>query len=218
MVSDPTLAWALTVYFTATGVCSVAGLISSRRAVDRGSYLAHLLMSVSMAIMPWTWSMAVPTVLQVVVFTLAALWFVALMVFPAHGGAGSGHHGPLALGYHAAMMISMAWMSALMTITMPGGTADHSHEAGEMPGMAMPGMAMPNMTTPVAGTAGQQPVWAVVITFGFVAMFLAATVCFLVTLVRGAGPTVGAPLPPVIQALSSLVMAVGMGASFLLMS
>ena len=86
-----------------------------------------------------------------------------------------------------------------------------SHGAMPMPGMQPAGGSMTGLW--------QQPVWAVAVTLGFVALFAVATVWFLVDLARTpAGPRGAAPLSPLAQTLLNLVMAIGMGASFLVMS
>lgn len=216
MILDPVLAWALTTCFAATGAVSLAALLRSRAWADRGSYLAHLLMSVSMAIMPWPWAMAIPPLLQVLVFTSAALWYAGLAVLlpRTHAGPeGLDHHGRAGyLVYHAAMMAAMVWMAVLMTLLMGGSTSgDDAH---------MSGMDMGGMDASAGGIAGlwQQPPWAVAVTIAFVAMFATAAARFVVDLVRApATSPVAAPLSPVSQTLLNLVMALGMGASLLVM-
>lgn len=216
MIPDPALAWTFTAWFTVTGAVALVALLRSRTWADCGSYLAHVLMSVSMAIMPWSWSAAVTPLLQIVVFTVAAVWYVGLAVFRPHVHAGpeaAGHHsGPLLLAYHAAMMAAMVWMSALMTLMMGGsasGSGMHMH-GGDMAGMSS-GATMTGLW--------QQPVWAVVITLGFVGMFAVAAVWFVVELTTAPSSSRGsAPLSPIVQTLLNLVMAIGMGASFLVMS
>ncbi|MGH1525358.1 DUF5134 domain-containing protein [Leifsonia sp. L25] len=216
MIAEPALAWTFSAWFAGTGVIFLVALVHSRTWPDRGSYSAHVLMSLSMAIMPWTWSTSVPPLLQIVVFTVAALWYVGLAVFRprTHAGpeAGSHHVGPLLLAYHAAMMAAMVWMSALMTMTM-GGSTGGMRDSG---GMAMPGMEMSRDS--MAGL-WRQPGWVVTVTLGFVALFAAATVWFLVDLARARGGRRGsAPLSPLVQTLLNMVMAIGMGGSFLVMS
>lgn len=214
MIQDPALAWTVTVWFAATGAVSVIALLRSRSWPDVGSYLAHVLMSVSMAIMPWSWSMAVPAILQIVVFSAAALWYVGLAVFRprVHAGPeGGGHHsGPLLLGYHAVMMAAMVWMSALMTLMMGGSTAGG--------GMHMHGSMPMGATVSMTGL-WQQPIPVVAVTVAFVALFAAATVWFFVELLgMSPAPHGTAPLSPLVQTLLNLFMAIGMGASFLVMS
>ena len=215
MIPDPVLAWVFTVCFGATGVVSLVALVRSRTWTDRGSYFAHVLMSVSMAVMPWAWSMAIPALLQIVVFTAAALWYVGLAVLrpQTHAGPeGPGHHHRTGYRvYHGAMMAAMVWMSVLMTLMMGGGTSgDHMHDMG--------GMDRGGAGTAVMTGLWAQPVWAVIVTVAFVAMFVAAAVWFLVDLVRAPeGPTPTAPLSPIAQTLLNLVMAIGMAASFLVM-
>ncbi|UAJ81732.1 DUF5134 domain-containing protein (plasmid) [Leifsonia sp. ZF2019] len=216
MIPDPALAWTFTAWFTVTGAVALVALVRSRSRADRGSYLAHVLMSLSMAIMPWAWSTAVPPLLQIVVFTVAAVWYAGLAVFRPRVHAGpetGGHHsGPLLLSYHAAMMAAMVWMSALMTLMMGGSTSGpgmHMH-GGDMAGMAS-GASMTDLW--------QQPVWAVVITLAFVLLFAVATVWFLVELTSAPGSSRGTePLSPIVQTLLNFVMAIGMGVSFFVMS
>lgn len=216
MIHDPALAWTFTILFVATGLVSLVALLRSHAWSDRGSYLAHVVMSAAMAIMPWSWSMSIPALVQVVVFTIAALWYVGLAVLRPRTHAGpeaSRHHSSAGfLSYHAAMMAAMAWMSVLMTLMMGGSTSGtHAHVSG----MDMAGMDMSPQTII---ELWNQPAWVIVITVGFVALFAAATIWFLIELVRTPrSRLVRAPLSPLVQTLLNLFMAVGMGASFLVM-
>ncbi len=218
MIASPLLGWTFTVLFAATGVVTLVGAIRSRTWTDRGSYAAHVLMSIAMAIMPWSWSMAVPAIVQIVVFTAAALWYVALLLFAvdAHPGPDTVHHhgGGMLVGYHAVMMAGMVWMAALMSMMMGtdiSGSAEH-----DMSGTT----GMGDMSTTGSGDdLWAQPTWAVVVTLVFVLVFAVAAVVFFIELLRLPSSRRGAaPLSPLTGTLVNLAMSAGMGGAFLLMS
>lgn len=218
MIPDVVAAWAASIFFAALGALSLIALVRSSTWSDRISYLAHTLMSASMTIMPWGWSLSVPAILQVTVFTAAALWYLGLAVLQprtAAGPEGAGHRHHLGyLVYHAAMMSAMVWMALLMTLMMGGSTSGMTDgHMDHMPGMIDRGPSTASMTT-----LWQQPPGVIVITLAFVVMFIGAVIWFLVDLIRSPLTAArSAPLPATAQALLNLLMAAGMATSFLIM-
>lgn len=151
MITEPVLQWSITVLFAVTGLYSLFRIAIAHSGIDRSSNILHLLMSVSMLSMPWSWGMAVPMYWQMAVFGLAALWYLALSVLKptAEAGPGDGHHSSRGLLlYHAFMMASMVWMAFVMDRAMAGMSG-----GAEMPGMDMPGMDMSGMSVDSSWTA-----------------------------------------------------------------
>jgi hypothetical protein len=135
----------------------------SRRAVAVGSLL-HVLMSVAMISMFWSWGARIPVIAQVMVFTAAAAWFAGHAVFGA--GANPGGDG-YASWYHAGMMATMVWVAVAMTLvpgpfqgTGAGGTAVPS--GGGMAGMDMGG-GNPAVSMSAAGPPGKVSLFLAVI-------------------------------------------------------
>lgn len=81
MVVEPVGRWALSAVFAVAAACYLYGLT---RSDQRGPGLRlitddalHVLMAVAMIAMLWSWGSAIPVMAYVLVFTAAALWFVA---------------------------------------------------------------------------------------------------------------------------------------------
>jgi len=74
-----------------------------------------------MVAMPWPWVWVFPTILQITVFTLAALWYAFLVLFGSTAPSDPhGHHTSASvLRYHGGMMTAMVWMAVVMS---PGGS------------------------------------------------------------------------------------------------
>ena len=227
---DPSFAWILSVGFAVLGAVSLIAALRARGTADRISYGLHVLMSAGMVAMPWAWGMSIPVPLSVAVFTAASLWYAYQALFRPASAAGPGdghvHHGPVLLWYHAAMMAAMVWMAVLMSIMadLSGMGGDgHSAMAG-MSGMSG-GAPMAGMTdsAPTAGMSMADtvslPVWSIALSLAFVLLFAVAAVWYLVRLVRAPSgdPRAHPALPPVFDTLLSFLMAIGMGAGFLLM-
>ncbi|MCP1503139.1 putative membrane protein [Curtobacterium herbarum] len=160
----------LTVVFTATAVGYLGFTVRpGSTGVSRLSDVFHVLMSVAMLAMPWSWGMTLaPPVLQVIVFAAATLFYLVLTL--GHGPyGGHEHHGPggsgrLVVAYHVVMMAAMIVMGVMM-LPMASGTA-----------MSMPGMDM------TGGSGGLHAAWAgwTPIRWVLVVVFAAATVWLLV--------------------------------------
>ena len=180
-----TLSWTFTVVFTLTGVYSTVRLAELTSGIDRtGNRLAelsHLVMSLAMIAMAWAWTgdPSSPTgLLQIVVFGLFGIWFLARLTVP------EGDHSRANEGYHLVTNAAMVWMVAAMPQIMgaekPASDAAHH-------GMA--GMAMPASTPPSA------PGWVVAVSGVFVVLLVAGAVLWTSRIARpGAlGGCAGAP-------------------------
>jgi len=160
----------LTVVFTATAVGYLGFTFRpGSTGVSRLSDVFHVLMSVAMLAMPWSWGMTLaPPALQVIVFAAATLFYLVLTL--GHGRyGGHEHHGPggsgrLVVAYHVVMMAAMIVMGVMM-LPMAGGAA-----------MSMPDMDMTGGGGSLhAAWAGWTPIrWVLVV------VFAAATVWLLV--------------------------------------
>jgi hypothetical protein len=146
VIASPPLAWMLTAAFVLTGGyallrCSatVAGPLPPER---RTAELAHLVMSVSMVVMTWTWFSTTGLALQVVLFAVFAAYFATRAVRGWRGAA----HACAGGAAHALMAAAMVWMLVAMPLVMPtpvaasdgeGGHAGHAGHAGAAAGDAM---------------------------------------------------------------------------------
>ncbi len=159
MIASQPLAWALTAAFVLTGGyallrCSatVAGPLPADR---RTAELAHLVMSVTMVVMTWSWFGTAGLAVQVVLFAIFAGYFAVRAV---RGRRGSVHGCPGGWA-HALMAAAMVWMlvSMPLVMAMPVSASDasggHAGHGGESTGDAMAS----------SGQAG----WAVVLTLAF---------------------------------------------------
>lgn len=150
MIDDLSLRWIVTALFVLSAAECVYAITTGRRVWTHVvSQVLHLLMAVAMVVMAWPWGMALPTTGPMLLFAVATLWFVTLTLgHPGHRGINA---------YHAAMMLAMVWMYAVMSGSLiPAPSDGASPTAGpgghlSMPGM--PGMEMPD----AAGSAGTPP-------------------------------------------------------------
>lgn len=227
MVVEPVARWALSAVFAVTVACYLYGLTQPDQ---RGPGLRlitddalHVLMGVAMIAMLWSWGSAIPVMAYVLVFTAAALWFVARALFiPSTAGAAigdppvaPGHHGFVGMAwYHAAMMASMVWMAVGMAVamsTLPTASSTAPSTAMDsMPGMSMPGMNM----GPVSGSGmsgmsmSTTQSWIRVPNILLAVGFVVAAIWLVAAGVRGRGRH-----SLIAGALSGL-MAVGMAGAF----
>lgn len=149
----------------------------SRSGRDRVSYFTHALTGMAMFAMIWLWGTALFLVPQIVVFSLATLWFLFLVIsaqrYPQPHGLPAGHHeGSGRLAHHAGMMAAMVRMACGMlggsSATMPTGGPS---AMDSMQGMAMAqGMNMFRVTSPL-----RVSVLVPVLALGFGV----ATLCFI---------------------------------------
>jgi Domain of unknown function (DUF5134) len=133
MIDDPVLRWVVTSLFLASAAQWAFAIATQRRAWTAiVRYGLHFVMSVAMAMMAWPWGPHLPTLESAVFFVLAAGWFViATALLSERTVAKRAEY-----GYHALMMLAMAWMFAIMDgHLLPGRSAERT---GMMPGMDMP--------------------------------------------------------------------------------
>ncbi len=114
---------------------------------NRVSLSFEVAMNASMLVMVFSWGVSRLVAAQVIVFSLGALWYFARALgfgdpAPDFEEPGASHQlGPLHLGYHGAMMLTMVWMNVAM---IPHGRPRTGH-------FSMIGVAQP--TEFVAGLA-----------------------------------------------------------------
>jgi hypothetical protein len=211
--SGDALTWLVTVWFGVLGAVAVVATVRSAGWIARVSSGAHVLMCLAMAAMPWPWAMRAPAVIPVLLFSAAVLWFAGLAVFRPDA---THHAGVPVLAYHAAMMAAMVWMALLMSAPpdLPDGTGGPAATA-ESAGMA--GMDMSGAAHTLAIQTTTLPDWAWLPSAGFVAVFVVAAIWYLARLGRPSDAAPPGPLPPVVDLLTGLGMAVGMGGSLLAM-
>ena len=123
MIDDLLLRGVVTALFVATAVMfAIASWVHRRTAGYVVSGALHIVMAVAMIAMAWPQGAALPPTGPMVFFLLAAVYFV-VVVF-----AQAGHR--LANAYHAAMMLAMAWMYAVMSGDLAPAPAEGSVPAG----------------------------------------------------------------------------------------
>jgi len=178
MIQDLALRWVVTVLFSLSAVeCFVAGCTGHRRWVSVVGNILHVVMALAMLVMAWPGGAGLPTIPPMVFFLLATVWFGAISA----SAAAAGHR--LAYLYHAAMMLAMAWMYAVMNGTIlygdsvadqsatPSMPASHGHH--QMPGMTMPGDALPDVS-PVAPWWIDGLNWVCTVGFAFATLYWVA--------------------------------------------
>ena len=214
MIGDLTLRWVVTILFgLAAAECTYA-ILSRHGWAHRVGHLLHLVMAIAMAVMAWPWGAELPTTGPMVFFLAATVWFIWMLVTTPGAGA------RVINGYHALMMLAMAWMYAVMNGAILPGQHDHSgtlapaapagghHSTPAMPGMDMGGMDMSD--TAAAGTPGWilGVNWLWTIGFAVAALFWACL--YLIDQQRRPAP----PLHACLGALSQAMMAAGMSIMF----
>ncbi|MFV8050686.1 DUF5134 domain-containing protein [Mycobacterium sp. 48b] len=119
MIADLALRWVVTVLFALSAVeCTYALLGSRGRPGVAVSQLLHLAMAIAMVVMAWPRGAELPALVPMYFFLAAAVWFAAGLVRSATT------QGRVADGYHAAMMLAMAWMYAAMNGNVPARHAE----------------------------------------------------------------------------------------------
>lgn len=191
MISSAPLAWTLTALFTLTGCYALirwsTAVSAGRPAAHRTAELAHLVMSVAMVVMTWTWFGTTGLTVQIALFAVFGGFFVVTAVRGIH----CGYPGRLAGAAHALMAAAMVWMLAAMPLIMPvavsasdGGHGAHGgHEGHGGSGGADHAMH--------AGQAG----WAVAVTVVLCGVLLVAAGFWAVRAVSGGGRA-GDPFAP----------------------
>ena len=107
MITDLLLRWIVTALFVISAAECIFAFTAGRRpwTLEVGHVL-HFVMAVAMAAMAWPRGAELPTTAPMWFFLAASLWFVVMGLVEA------GHRG--AHAYHAAMMLAMSWVYAVM--------------------------------------------------------------------------------------------------------
>ncbi len=215
MITSAPFQWILSVVFIATTMYSIYWVLQSWNARDRVSYATHALMSLGMFAMIWPWGMDLLIGSQIVVFSLATVWFVALIA--SHRTSrrslthSDGHHdGRPKLAYHAGMMAAMVVMAvAMLGIRSRDMTASVATSGGSMPGMDMSG---------AAATSLASPLWVNVLAITCVIGFAVAAIYFIGSLLASSTSADRVTRPGrfrIADAVWNLSMAGGMAVLFL---
>jgi Domain of unknown function (DUF5134) len=146
MIHGIVLRWVVTGLFALTAAEYGLAVITKPRpwtsAVNHG---LHFIMAVAMVVMAWPWGAQLPTAGPAVFFLLAAVTFAAIAIFAIRTTSRRELY-----FYHGLMMLSTAWMYAIMdSHLMPAGSS-------AQPDMSMPGMDMSAMNTP---STHESPTW-----------------------------------------------------------
>jgi len=172
MIDDLFLRWIVTALFVFSALeCGYAIVTGRRDWTHVEAHLLHFVMAVAMAVMAWPRGATLPTTGPMVFFGLAAIWFLAIMFTTArHRAVG---------GYHAFMMLAMAWMYAVMNGSLlPGQAMSGHHDAqGSAVAMNMPGM---NMAAGAGASSGPgYPAWIDALDWLCTVVFAVAAVWWL---------------------------------------
>lgn len=133
MVSAP-LAIVVTCLFAGAAMFSIARLAKSHSPITQANYGLHLVMSLAMIAMAWPGTTNLLTPVQLLVFAVATLWFVARFVVLIRRG---NRRRPALDLYHAVMMATMT----LMVMSMRNLGSDMSAMShGGWPGAALAAM------------------------------------------------------------------------------
>lgn len=168
MIQDLALRWVVTLLFVLSAVeCGYAIAAGKRTVTGMVGQGLHLVMAVAMAVMAWPRGAELPTIAPMVFFLLAAAWFLGVVLTqPDHR---------IVNGYHALMMLAMAWMYAVMNGRLlpadtppaqqngPTGGGHHHGSGGQQHG-AHADMSPTNMAPTGTGdmghsTHGGYPAW-----------------------------------------------------------
>lgn len=168
----------------------------SRRTLDVVCNLLHLVMAVAMGVMAWPRGAELPTTGPMIFFLLAAGWFVVTAAVGATTTAARLIH-----GYHAVMMLAMAWMYAVMNGGIVPGTGGHDHAHHDMTHMDMSAMQMPSSPVWVTGLN-----WAVTVGFAVAAVWWLHRYFSVRSAARG--PLAHAHFGVLCQAMSAAGMAI----------
>ena len=191
MIDDLLVRWVVTVLFVLSAAEWGFGVVTQRRvwtAIVR--YGLHFVMSVAMAVMVWPWGARLPTTGPTVFFLFAALWFAVATTFVSEKTVAKRAE----YGYHALMMLAMAWMYAVMKMPRD---------------MPMPDMNMPATDMPATGGS---PGWITTINWFWFAGLVVATVFWAYTF--AAERSHGAVHRWWLDSLGQALMATGMAIVF----
>jgi len=168
MIDAPLLRWVVTGLFLLSAADWGFAVVTQRRlwtAIVR--YGLHFVMSIAMAVMVWPWGAQLPTTGPGVFFLLASVWFVVATTFVSERTVAKRAE----YGYHALMMLAMAWMYAFMNgQLLPGQSTTRHHMPTDVP---MPGIDVPGIDMPASGGS---PGWITTVDWFWFAGFLVAAV------------------------------------------
>jgi hypothetical protein len=213
VIVDVSLRWIVTVLFVVSAAECLYALLAGRRTWTQViSQALHVLMAVAMIAMAWPAGAGLPTTGPMLFFLAATLWFILIAL------AQAGHRGVNA--YHAAMMLAMAWMYAVMSgalLPAPSEGIDQTGSAGahhgSMPGM--PGMAMPDVDP---SAAQGSPPFIVGLNWLFFLGFTVAAAWWLIRLVTRRRADPDASAHQLVGIAAQAMMAAGMALMFAVMT
>lgn len=181
--------------------------VSQRRAwTPVVSFGLHFAMAIAMAVMAWPWGARWPKTGPAVFFLLATVWFVTMTIVLARTIPQRAES-----GYHALMMLAMAWMYAVMNGHLLPSRSDKAHHMS--PGGSMPDMDM--ATTGMPGSGGSHGWITAVNWFWFVSFIVAAvswTYAFVAERLHGAAQRWCSSLGSAGQSMMATGMATMFGA------
>ncbi|MCH9730468.1 MAG: DUF5134 domain-containing protein [Actinomycetia bacterium] len=122
MIHDLVLRWVVTALCVLSAVEFVKAIVAGRRSCTYSvDHSLHFSMAVAMAIMAWPRGAELPTTAPMVFFFVAAVWFLSIATVE------SGHN--ITNAYHGSMMLSMAWMYAVMSGRLVPEPGENTHES-----------------------------------------------------------------------------------------
>jgi hypothetical protein len=161
MIHDIVLRWIVIGLFALTAVEYGVAVVTKRRPwTSVVNHALHFVMAVAMVLMALPLCAQLPTTGPAVFFLLAGLSFVAMAAVAVQGAARRGLY-----VYHGLMMLSTAWMYAVMNSHLMPARASAKQD------MSMPGMDMSAMDMPASSGS---PVWFSVVGWIGVVGFAAA--------------------------------------------
>ena len=159
MIHDIVLRWIITGLSALSAAAWGFAIVSRHRMwIEVVRYGLHFVMAIAMAVMVWPLGAQLPATGPAVFFSLAAVWFVTLALAPAETV-------PLRMvyGYHALMMLAMAWMYTFIHELLLRGHSSMHHDTDM------------DMAGKVVQTSAESPGWITVINwFWFVGFVVAA--------------------------------------------
>lgn len=205
----------------------VAGYYLVRLTMERAlpalvDDVVHLLMATVMILMPSGLSVRIPAVIQLTIFTAAALWYIYRVLYgPRADIELAGHHSaPPRLIYHSAMMLAMAAMAMVMAPIGYSSDAATSTMAS-MPGMpsmsSMAGMSATGHDTADASMIGDHP-WAAGWMEAAGTAFSIATLWYLVRFLSSVRTPATRHVPVLFRTATDVLMALGMALTFLVVN
>jgi len=140
MIHDIVLRWVVTGLSALSAAAWGFAILNRHRGwTEVVRFGLHFVMAIAMAVMVWPWGAQLPATGPAVFFSLATVWFVISALVPAETV-------PLrtAYGYHALMMLAMAWMYTFIHgLLLPGHSSMHHHADMDMAGKEAQASAEP---------------------------------------------------------------------------